>query len=794
MPTSDEEFLKKLFAAFKVEAEEHLRAIGNGLLELEKGTGGSDGTDLVETMYREAHSLKGAARSVGMMEIESVCQTVESVFAKLKAGLGEESTELFDTLHRATDIMNSLLDEAPNVETGPIIDELTRLERTLVKTAGRGSRGDSKASSAAETQREETVGIDDPVDRPTDVVRHTFRRATEPSTRDQTELHGEPLRRERASHWDTIRISVGKLDPLLRRMGEMISVKLTTGQRVTDLVRLINGLDEWKQKWAAFTSEGHGRGTTYMRGFKGNLPQDTSRSLEKSDEFMHWNEQWIKRMESALREAAKAAEGDARMYGTMVDDILDDMMNVLMLPCSTVLEIFPKLVRDLSRDSGKEANLVIRGGDLEVDRRILEQMKDPLIHLLRNAIDHGIEDPDQRERAGKPRQGTVTIAISQMSGKQLEMVVSDDGAGIDAVRVKEAATQQGLLTEQEKHAVERQDALSLMFRSEVSTSSAVTSISGRGLGLAIVREKVENLGGNISVSSEPHYGTTFRVILPITLSTFRGILVKAHDRQFVLPTANVERVSRIKRDTIKTIGNTDTIEMNHRVVPLVRLGDILELPRPEKGNGDSQYLPVLLLRSGETLVSFCVDAILQEQEVLVKSLGNQLSRVRNVAGATVLGSGKLVPILSISDLIKSAVKQSFETTARRLEAQAHIDKAKSILVVEDSITSRMLLKNILESSGYEVTTSVDGAEAFSALRTQHFDLVVSDIEMPRMDGFQLTSNIRADERLSHLPVVLVTSLGSREDRERGIDVGANAYIVKGSFDQNNLLETVGRLI
>jgi two-component system chemotaxis sensor kinase CheA len=322
----------------------------------------------------------------------------------------------------------------------------------------------------------------------------------------------------------------------------------------------------------------------------------------------------------------------------------------------------------------------------------------------------------------------------------------------------------------------------------------VTNISGRGLGLAIVREKVENLGGTISVTTEAHFGTTFRIVLPITLSTFRGILITTYGRQFVLPTANVERVSRIKREMVRTVGNTDTIEMNDRVVPLVRLGDILELPKPEKGNGDAEYIPVLLLRSAETMVSFSVDAILQEQEVLVKGLGSQMSRVRNVAGATVLGSGKLAPILSVSDLIKSAVKQSFEGTVRRVEAQAQIEKAKSVLVVEDSITSRMLLKNILESSGYVVTTSVDGAEAYSALRTQDFDLVVSDIEMPRMDGFELTSTIRADEQLSHLPVVLVTSLGSREDRERGIDVGANAYIVKGSFDQNNLLATVARLI
>jgi two-component system chemotaxis sensor kinase CheA len=231
-----------------------------------------------------------------------------------------------------------------------------------------------------------------------------------------------------------------------------------------------------------------------------------------------------------------------------------------------------------------------------------------------------------------------------------------------------------------------------------------------------------------------------------------------------------------------------------KAVPLVLLGDTLELPRLDHKNGDSEYIPVMILRSGGTRVSFRVDAILQEQEVLVKGLGKQLSRVRNVAGATVLGSGKLVPILNVQDLVKSALKRSHAISGPAVRVEALEDRTKNVLVVEDSITSRILLKNILEASGYNVTTSVDGAEAWSQLKSTDYDLVVSDIEMPRMNGFELTTNIRSDDRLSGLPVILVTSLGSREDRERGIDVGANAYIVKGSFDQNNLLEHVERLI
>jgi two-component system chemotaxis sensor kinase CheA len=601
-------------------------------------------------------------------------------------------------------------------------------------------------------------------------------------------------KRERLFQTDTVRISVDKLDPLLRQVEEMVSVKLTTNQRVADLNAVMSTIGQWKQKWTNVASHDKTIGKALLRKSDAAAPNLTETQFSKLMDFLNWNETFVKTLEDRLKTLARSADGDARMQGQMVDDLLEDMMNVLMLPCSSLVEVFPKLVRDLSRDAGKDVYLEIRGGDLEIDRRILEEMKDPLIHLVRNAIDHGIESPEERRGNAKPERGTLTIAFSQISGNQVELMVADDGAGIDGARVREAAARKGVLTEQEKLQIEPQDALSLVFRSEVSTSSKVTSISGRGLGLAIVREKVENLGGSVSVATAPRMGTSFRILLPVTLSTFRGILIQAYAEPFIVPTANVERVARIKRDSVKTVGNRDTIEVDGRPIPLVRLGDTLELPRLDPKDADSEYIPVLILRSGERLVSFSVDGILQEQEVLVKALGRQLSRIRNVAGATVLGSGRLVPILNVSDLVKAATNRAFSRTGPALPVEELRSTAKNVLVVEDSITSRMLLKNILESSGYHVSTSVDGADAWTALKSNHFDLVVSDIEMPRMDGFELTANIRADEQLAELPVVLVTSLGSREDRERGIDVGANAYIVKGSFDQNNLLDTVERLV
>jgi two-component system chemotaxis sensor kinase CheA len=384
--------------------------------------------------------------------------------------------------------------------------------------------------------------------------------------------------------------------------------------------------------------------------------------------------------------------------------------------------------------------------------------------------------------------------MSQISGNQIELIVSDDGEGIDVGKVRDAAVKRGLVSEQDRQSMEEQDAVSLVFRSDVSTSPIVSTISGRGLGLAIVKEKVEALGGNISVATTRQVGSSFRILLPVTLSTFRGILIRAYGSLFIIPTASVERVARLPRDVIKTVGNRDTVTVDGRAVPLMRLGDILEMARPQTQTDDSPFINVIILRLGETLVSFRVDAILQEQEVLVKVLGKQLSRVRNVAGATVLGSGELAPILSVPDLVKSATRRDFTGRGPLVGVEELERRKRSVLIVEDSITSRMLLKNILESAGYDVRTSVDGVDAWTALKSDQFDLVVSDIEMPRMDGFELTRSIRGDERLSELPVVLVTSLGSREDRERGIEVGANAYIAKGSFDQNNLLETVERLV
>ncbi|MEW6753273.1 MAG: response regulator [Candidatus Latescibacterota bacterium] len=394
---------------------------------------------------------------------------------------------------------------------------------------------------------------------------------------------------------------------------------------------------------------------------------------------------------------------------------------------------------------------------------------------------------------GKRERGTVTISLSAQSGDKVEIEFSDDGAGIQVPRVRQAAVRVGLLTAQEADKLGDREALDLVFRSGVSTAAILTDLSGRGLGLAIVREKVERLGGTLSMETRQGAGTTFRLLLPLTLATFRGVLVRVGEHLFVLPQVHVERALRLAPQVVRTVEMREVLLLDGQAVSLVSLGAALELARPGAAGQEVEECAVVLA-AGASRIAFRVHEVLGEQEVLAKTLGRPLVRVRNVAGATVLGTGRVVPILNVPDLMRSAVRAS-GAAGRPVTAAAAPQEArgKSILVAEDSITARALLKGILEGGGYHVSTAVDGVDALAQLRSGSFDLVVSDVDMPRMSGFDLTARIRGEKRLADLPVVLVTALESREDRERGIEVGASAYIVKRSFDQSNLLEIVRRL-
>lgn len=768
MANKNDDFLKKLLETFRVEADEHLKVMSAGLLELEKMPADQRRAEIVEQIFREAHSLKGAARAVNMTEIEAVCQSMESVFAALKSGQAAVSPPLCSLMQEAVDAAGALLaaSAAPGAEK-PAVAALTRRLNDALK-------GMAPAHQEPAPKAEEAVIAPAPPEPP-------------PDERAAAGIRPSPLP---AGLSETVRVSTGNLDAVMRQAEELLSPKLAAGQRAGGLRDAGVALAAWKKE--------RSRIQPLLRSLERSVGKDSGRNsvgqqeLAKLFEYLEAESLFAKTLEGKIAGMKKSAEHDYRALAGMVDSLLHSMREMLMLPFASLLEAFPRFVREIARDQGKEIELAIQGGEIEIDRRILEEMKDPLIHMLRNCVDHGIEKPDVRREQHKPPGGVVTLTITQKDSGKVEIVVADDGAGINIEKVKSSVRRLGLLSADEAGKLGEREALALIFQSGVSTSPIITDISGHGLGLAIVREKVERLGGSIEIESSAS-GTVFRLVVPLTLATFRGILVRTGDHLFVLPLRNVERVVRMAGKDIRTMENRNVVSLGGQAVSLVHLGDVLEIPRKKTADVADGNVQAAIVSLGLARIAFQVDEVIGEQEVLVKTLGRQLARVRNVAGACVLGTGRVVPVLNVADLVQSAVQQvaaAFAPAAvEPAETQAH-----SILVVEDSITSRSLLKNILESVGFHVATAVDGIDAYTTLRTGTFDLVVSDVDMPRMNGFDLTAKIRADKQLSELPVVLVTALEKREHRERGIDVGANAYIVKSSFDQSNLLDVVRRLI
>jgi two-component system chemotaxis sensor kinase CheA len=729
----------RLLATFRVEAEEHLQAITTHLMALERGLPPAEARVVVETTFREVHTLKGAARSVSLMDIETLCQACESVLSRITREQLGLSRPILNGLQEAIDgVARLVAGRRDPIAAREIVE---RLERAAELAA-------EKAEPAVETEVP-----------PADA-------AAEPAGPGPAQI-------------DTIRLATAKLDALLFQAEDLLSPKLAAGERVREARALVDQVAGFRTALDRVPAARPLALATRRDGQVSDL-----RAAPDSD---------LRSLEAQARGMLDRLVRDQRAIARTIDGLQEEMRRIRMMPASTILDLFPRMVRDLARDQGKEVEWVAQGTDLEVDRKVLEGVKEPLIHLVRNAVDHGIEAPPARAHAGKAPRGRVAVTFSSLEGGRIEICVEDDGSGLDPAQVREAAVRLRLLSPQDAQGLTDQEALDLVYRSGLSTSPIITDLSGHGLGLAIVKERAERLGGQISLATRAGAGTTVRMILPAAIATFRGLLVQAGGQSFLLPTEAVERAIRVVSGEAESVEGREMIRWNGRPLSLARLGWLLGLPdRDDETEPGRTHHPCVIMRFGEERVGLLVQEILEEQEVLVKELRPPLVRVRNVAGAGLLGTGQVVLILRPADLFKS-VRQSPRPAAPSAAVEER-DHQMVILVVDDSITTRTMEKNLLEAAGYQVRVAVDGSDAWRLLKSEQFDLVVSDVDMPRMDGFDLTARIRGDRKLAELPVVLVTALESREDKERGIEVGANAYLIKSTFDQSNLLEIIRRLV
>jgi two-component system chemotaxis sensor kinase CheA len=749
---------------FQEEAGEYLQRLNEGVITLEADPANRE---LIDQMLRDAHTLKGSSRMVGLMEISDVAHRLEDIMVKVRDGQMAYVPEMSDSFFEALDMLVFLCENAGKPMPGDI--DIEGLNARLVAIAV----GETDATAAATSAGPPTGEAADDGDGA----------GAEPAGEaDATEsADGEPLRAKRddtikVKEQQTIRIRTYQLDALLNLISEVVIGQIKAEQRSIDIRGLSGNLTEVWQAWGRIKA--------------------AAGQLAEHDEAASALLQELSGVDAGLSDARRVLGGIAKDYqedvsraSTVVSDLQEQGMQLRMLPVSTIFNAYPRAVRDLAHGFKKQVDLVIEGAETELDKKVLEEINDPLVHIIRNAVDHGIESPEARVAAGKSPTGTVRMAARQ-EGDHIVIEISDDGAGIDPDRVRAAAVRKGYLSESEALAMSDREATYLIFESGFSTAAIITEISGRGVGMDVVRTYVvEKLKGSLDVTSGLGKGSTFRLTIPLTLAIIRALMLRVGDRIFAIPTQTIEETLRVAPSEILKAEGREVIRRQRRTVPLVRLGDILGVTHTPSG----AKVPIATIGFSGHRMGFVVDSFIGEQQIVIKTLGSHLKRVENVAGVTVLGAGEVVVILNVPDLMANARTRSGMRAreARTTDRQG----PKRILICEDSFTTRELERSIFEAAGYDVEVAMDGAQGLARLRQGlEVDAVVTDVQMPNMTGFELTRAIKADPALQAIPVVIVTSLERDEEKAEGIEAGADAYITKSVFNQDTLLETVERLI
>lgn len=780
------EVLLKLLEIFSVEAQEHIEHITKNLLELEKGPSAETSEQLIEEIFREAHSLKGSAGTLGLNDIERVAHAAEDLFNACHKHELELTADIVDTVLQTLDALSAMLSRARTDEKTPedeIRDLVARIEAPLHnQQSGAAAKKAAKASEPASApSKDDAKRNDTPVN--TQPAREEPPRE-EPPAREEVAAREEPVvrdeRREVAktpTFERTIRVSMGKLDSFMRQAEEILLAKIRVDQRLSE----VRSLSEQVQ--AAL------RDLDRSKDAIRRMTKDWKNAEELS--VLHYIKQsgeQLKNVGNRLNFISRNLVNDSQQMQLMNQNLQEDLKGLRLMPIGSVFEPFHRMVRDLSKRLEKRVTFEVQGGDIEVDKRIIEEIKDPLIHILRNCVDHGVEGPAERLKAKKPEQGTVRLTTEQR-GNRLFVVIRDDGRGVDPKLLRRTAIARGIIGQDEAEQMSDEEARRLIFAPGFTTAQAVTDISGRGVGLDVVKQNIGRLGGVIELTSEVGAWTQFSLSVPLTLATAQGLLVSLRSETYALPLNSVERILRLSPSELAMVRGKSNIRLDGRLVPFVSLAEVLQIPHKGLSTDAQGMFSAVVVGAVEKRVAFAVDAVLEEQEIVTKTLGKPLVRVKNVAGATILGDGSVVVLLNPNDLVRTAFGESIRSPELHSEGER-----STVLVADDTITTRTLQKSLLEMAGFRVLTAKDGEEAFQILQQETVQVLVTDVQMPRLDGFDLTARVRNDARFRNLPVILVTSLGSEADKARGIEVGADAYIVKKEYEKGKILEVIRQLL
>lgn len=730
---SDQQFLQRLRAIFSEEAREHLAQIDAALVAFEQ----SDGTQrlpAIEQAMKALHTLKGAARAVDERELERLCHALESVLVAARERRAPPSAEQFDGMHLAAGAAREVVD-SPGLRSRKRAAVLAGKLEDIAQQLSASPGGTFMAVPPLPAQ---------PPAPENQAPREEEQRDEPAADHDREDGAG-----------DLIRVDGRSIDAIRAQAEALLPVELKLRHHVEELRVLAAGMAARRRDAQAGAQAG----------------------AEGQDSIS---------FELACERLANGLERTGKDLHAVRARLFEAALETALVPSAMALDELPGLVRNLARGHGKQVRLDTRGAGVEIDRRVLGVVREALIHLVTNAVDHGIEAPALRAAAGKDPVGHIEIAVTQVDARTVALRVTDDGAGIDADAVAQAAKQRLGLDAAALAQMNEAQKLQLALRPGVSTRSEVTPVSGRGIGLAIVADQVAAAGGQLLVRTAPGAGAFFELLLPVGVASLRALVVEVGGARFAVPLSGLESVRSAAQASIRTVEGVETVLADRRVLPLVRLGALFGTERP---GPDGVQGVVIVARVGDQAFGMLVDAIVAEQDVLPKRLGPMLRRVRWFSGAAQLGDGTLAPVIALEDI----GSHGFAGVRAAPAGDAAAKGVRRVLVAEDSATSRLLLKHLLEGAGWSVDTAVDGLDALSRLRGTRYDVVVSDVEMPQMDGLALTASIRANPATAELPVVLVTSLQTPEQREAGLRAGADAYFTKGSFDQDRLLATVARV-
>lgn len=731
---------EELRGLYQNSSQEHLQNLKTQLQAY--GTQPED-QSILEKLLKEAENLKTDSIIVGLEAAERLSEALEDIFDQLLCQDIPYTPELLDRVEYVVAELEKLIKEAlEGVPSGVNVDRaIAELKAEKWRKADSQSNPDPSPANGNGTENK-----------------------TQPKT--STPPKSDDTREQKPYRIDTIRVQTQHLDFLMTQTGELTVTKIRIAHTANQLEELFSLWEDWKSKQ------------------KNQWQNDDKNSN-------------LARIEELITNLRDAAQENSTRLDLIAGDLEEKIGTLRLLPLSTVFHLFPRLVRDLAREENKEVELILEGGETTADKQILEEIKDPLMHLIRNAVDHGLETPEERKAMGKSSTGKIQLRAYR-TGSNIAIEIADDGRGLDTQKIKQTAIKRGLYHPEELDAMSTHQLYSLILTPGFSTRSFITEVSGRGVGLDVVQTNVQRLKGNIQIESTPGEGCTFKIQLGTTLATANVLLVNVENHTYGLPIEAVQTSFLVSPEDIFTIEGRSTISLENQAISVARLSELLELPEDQQNQDTQKQLPCILLNMGEEKFGLFVDQLLDTQDVVIKPQSKIIKRVRNVLGATILGTGEVCMILNPQDLLKSLQQKTTSAISKSgKKAQPLYQQTTKpiVLLAEDSITVRTQEKRILEGAGYEVITAVDGLDGYNKLKSNpHIDAIISDIQMPNIDGLTFAEKVRQEQEYSETPFILVTSLNSDEDKRRGAQAGANAYITKDKFNQELLIDTLGRLV